>query len=195
MLGVQLTVMPRFQLTPFPNKSQITEQIPSIDVVINGQIERAESTIEVHYVVSGDLSRVLWPTFNSSHQRKNELWNHTCFELFILPIHHSQYCEYNLSPSGSWNAYGFSGYRAGKQNLPIDAIEIRMEQDTENSCVLNSSIPLIDTARSSTAMVGISAVIEDRQHRLHYYALTHMGERPDFHLKESFIIELSNESV
>lgn len=187
--------MPQFHLIPFPNNHLETGQLPTLDVAISGQIERIASTINLHYLVNGDISKILWPVFKRNGPRQPDLWQHTCFELFIWPLHQTQYYEYNLSPSGGWNAYGFSDYRNGKRDLPIDAIEIRIDQDTQNSFALNCSIAIVDTAPSSIIKVGISAVIEDQQQRQHFFALSHRGKRPDFHLKESFTIELNNEAV
>jgi len=183
--------MPRFHLTPFPSNSPDSEQKTSLDLSIDGEIERKESTIDLVYVASGALSEVLWPTFVAHYQRKDELWKHTCFELFILATNGTKYYEYNFSPSGNWNAYIFDDYRKGQQDLAIDKIEIEMEREHENKIILNSSIPLIETTQASTFKVGISAVIEDQKHQHHYYALSHLGERPDFHIHKSFILSLN----
>ena len=184
--------MPQFHLIPFPTNYPDSEQSSSIDLNIDGQIERNQSTITIHYEVSGDLSKVLWPTFIAHYQRKDGLWKHTCFELFILPANNSEYYEYNFSPSGNWNAYIFDDYRKGQQDLPLDKIEIELEREGEDKIILNSSIPLIDAVQPATFKVGISAVIEDQQHQHHYYALSHIGERPDFHIHESFTLALDD---
>jgi len=182
--------MPQFHLIPFPTNSPDSEQLTSLNLSIDGEIERNDSTIDLVYVASGDLSRVLWPTFVAHYQRKDGLWKHTCFELFIFPTNDTKYYEYNFSPSGNWNAYIFDDYRKGQRDLAFDKIEIEMKHEHQNKISLNCSIPLIDSIRASAFKVGISAVIEDQQHQHHYYALSHLGERPDFHLHESFTLSL-----
>ena len=56
-------------------------------------------------------------------QRTDELWKHSCFELFVRPDRGSGYYEFNFSPSGEWAAYRFSDYRAGMnaidRSLPV----------------------------------------------------------------------------
>ena len=38
--------------------------------------------------------------------------------------------------------------------------------------------------------LGLTAVIENAQRQLGYWALRHAGDRPDFHLPDSFEIEI-----
>lgn len=43
--------------------------------------------------------------------RADELWQTTCFELFLRRPGEETYLEYNFAPSGQWAAYGFDAYR------------------------------------------------------------------------------------
>ena len=47
-------------------------------------------------------------------QRRDGLWQHTCFEAFFGVLGSDDYWEFNLAPSGDWNVYRFAGYRAGQ---------------------------------------------------------------------------------
>ena len=51
--------------------------------------------------------------------RADELWKHTCCELFLLNPADNSYLEFNFSPSGQWAAYRFDSYRAGMRNLDV----------------------------------------------------------------------------
>ena len=51
----------------------------------------------------------------------DDLWQHTCFELFIGAKNDAEYYEFNFSPSGEWAAYEFRNYRDGE---PIHAEEL-----------------------------------------------------------------------
>ena len=57
-------------------------------------------------------------------RRANDLWQHTCFELFLMDPDSGRYLEFNFSPSGQWAAYGFDGYRAGRRDLEVAAPRI-----------------------------------------------------------------------
>jgi hypothetical protein len=52
-------------------------------------------------------------------ERTDELWLHTCFELFLLDPESGAYREFNFAPSGRWAAYSFDGYREGRRPLEV----------------------------------------------------------------------------
>ena len=52
-------------------------------------------------------------------QRTVGLWEHTCFELFLMDPSSGSYFEFNFSPSGEWAAYRFDSYRAGRRDLDV----------------------------------------------------------------------------
>ena len=45
---------------------------------------------------------------------------------------------------------------------------------------------------ASSLRLGLSAVIEETDGRLSYWALAHPGERPDFHHRDSFVLPLEH---
>lgn len=52
-------------------------------------------------------------------KRTEGLWEHTCFELFLMEPASGTYFEFNFSPSGQWAAYRFDSYRAGRRDLEV----------------------------------------------------------------------------
>jgi hypothetical protein len=120
------------------------------------------------------------------------LWRRTCFEAF-LGLGQGDYLEFNLSPSGRWAAYRFSGYRAEMTPLagwPQPVIELVKGED---SLVLKarldlSGLPGLDPA--APWRLGLSAVIEDAQGRMGYWALAHPAGKPDFHHPDGFACEV-----
>ena len=54
----------------------------------------------------------------SSKERQDNLWKHTCFEAFFARPDSEQYWELNVAPSGHWNLYQFDGYRSGGREEP-----------------------------------------------------------------------------
>ena len=75
--------------------------------------------LAVRFVVEADMSRIVLPR-SRQPARADELWRHTCFEVFVGLPESEAYCELNFSPSGEWAIYGFVGYRRG-----MAAIEVR----------------------------------------------------------------------
>ena len=72
---------------------------------------RGVATLTVSYVVEGDLERVRLPRPRPP-ARAEQLWQHTCCEMFVARNGSPAYHEFNFSPSGEWNAYRFAGYRS-----------------------------------------------------------------------------------
>jgi hypothetical protein len=117
--------------------------------------------------------------------RADGLWNHTCFEVFVLRNGSNEYREYNFAPSGAWAAYQFANYRAGMAALaetPTGAQWRSGEDSLELHVILE--VP------EGGLRVGCSAVLETSAGALSYWALRHPSEKPDFHDAAAFIVEL-----
>lgn len=107
------------------------------------------------------------------------LWQHTCFEVFAARPGMPGYHEFNLSPSGEYAVYSFTGYRAGMTQLKlVPSIFFQGNR-------LEARIPL-----KSPLLLGLSAVIEEKSGRKSYWALKHAPGRPDFHHPEAFALNL-----
>lgn len=121
--------------------------------------------------------------------RADELWRHTCFELFVRPVDGPAYFEFNLSPSGQWAAYAFDDYRAGMRDLdlPVDP-HIELERQGE-TFVLEADVDLAAIAQGKL-LAGLSAVIEEVDGTKSYWALNHPPGAPDFHHPDCFALEL-----
>ena len=158
---------------------------------ITGRIVRQSNKLIIHYKLSGPLSELVIPALADIPARKKALWEETCFEFFIGTKNSGQYREFNLSSAGHWNVYSFNAYRQGMQEeqaftaLPFS---IRMQPDNlllSLELDLGKVIPV-----NQTIEVAISAVIKPLSGNLTYWALNHPGPQADFHLRDSFIIDL-----
>jgi len=114
--------------------------------------------------------------------------------VFIAEKGQQSYWEFNFSPSGEWAAYAFESYRDGG---PIDddglhpKIQVR---SAANSFELDAIVRLdrLPLARPGTSLrLGLSAVIEENDGTLSYWALKHPTGKPDFHHPDSFDLELA----
>lgn len=117
--------------------------------------------------------------------RKNELWKETCFECFFAVGGLSQYFEFNGSTSGDWALYSFDDYRQGMKEVSLSSNPklLRFEK-AEGKTICQWHIPYFTKAILSNA--SITAVIKSGA-EVSYWALKHAGDKPDFHLRESFI--------
>jgi hypothetical protein len=121
--------------------------------------------------------------------RADELWQTTCFELFLMPEGGNAYCEFNLSPSERWAAYDFAGYRDGMSDRPL-------EREPQGTMRLGSSFAIFDAAIPLGALprgdchMNVAAVIEEQGGMKSFWALAQPAEKPDFHDPACFLATL-----
>lgn len=148
--------------------------------------------LHVRYVVMGNIGELRIPPVTES-ARRDELWQHTCFEAFIGAAASTAYCEFNFAPSTQWAAYCFDGYRRGMR-VADEIGTPRMDVRVDDGCfVLNAALQLDRVpglAGDAIWRVGLSAVIEDADGRKSYWALAHPPGQPDFHHSDCFALEL-----
>ena len=148
--------------------------------------------IALGYILRGELDRLLIPTPRTPC-RRDRLWQHTCFESFIGAASSPAYVEFNFSPSGEWATYAFRAYRDGGsiENDDLDPqIVVRREVETlELSAIIRlDRLPAIQS--DGTIRLGLSAVVEELDGSLSYWALNHPPGKPDFHHPDNFAFEL-----
>lgn len=122
-----------------------------------------------------------------------QLWEHTCFELFIGVDGVAAYHEFNLAPSGAWAAFEFARYRevtalGDKALAPRIAVRRpsgRLELDA--TVALDRLSP---AHRGAALRLALAAVVEDRDGALSYWALQHPPGKPDFHDGAAFALRL-----
>ncbi|MBA3921078.1 MAG: DOMON-like domain-containing protein [Nostocaceae cyanobacterium] len=171
-----------FSLQPF-HKSESSEQ----KIIV--RITRNIHHFTIRYVLIGNLQDVAIAPLSDTPVRKHELWADTCFEFFLGIPNSTRYWEFNLSPSGNWNVYRFDGYRQGMQEetaftqLPFSI------QSQSDSLTLTLDIDLEPIISQQPLKIGVTAVI-NLNNQLTYWALTHVGTEADFHLRDSFMIQL-----
>lgn len=152
----------------------------------------ADGGLRLRYRVEGTLERVSVPA-RQQCSRREDLWRHTCFEAFLAARESPAYCEFNFSPSTEWAAWGFASYRNGRSELACPAappIQVErspnhLQLEAEIDCMILSGLP----GRGPLAL-GLSAVIEELDGRLGYWALAHPALQPDFHDPEGFVLDV-----
>lgn len=156
-----------------------------------------EGGLRLRYFVDGDVSALRIPP-PASPQRRDGLWEHTCFEAFVGGQGSRAYCEFNFSPSTEWAAFGFSGYRTGMVPLEYSTVPTVAASVTEDRLALEAVIPLealLALPGDDTLVLGLAAVIEDQDGRLSFWALAHRAEKPDFHSAAGFVLEIERAST
>jgi hypothetical protein len=155
---------------------------------ISAHVHKAGQSIEVTYVLEGNLPRVLVPRRGPPRRAQN-LWQHTCFEIFVRRRNQPGYREFNFSPSGEWSALDFTRYRRGTP-LSDDRLDPRITVSSSATRFELKAIAHHEIVEGKL-LVALSAVIEDASGALTYWALKHPPGAPDFHHADGFALELA----
>lgn len=182
-----------FSLQPFPMAG------PPRHLKIAGHIVRYPRALSVRYTLLGDPAELVIPPPAELPARRNELWKDTCFELFLAPADSPRYWEFNLSPAGHWNVYRFSAYRHGMREEPaFTSLPFRVRKGVSSlshefglELSLELEIELDALLRPGQLLeAAVSAVMLHTDGEVTWWALTHPGQKADFHGRDSFIIRL-----
>jgi len=103
----------------------VCEAVSGIEVDI---ARRPDGGVTLRYLVSGSIEDVLLPQPDAP-VRAHQLWEHSCFELFIRPARGEGYCEFNFAPSRQWAAYSFRRHRSGMADIQVGAPAIICSRD------------------------------------------------------------------
>ncbi|MBD2681212.1 MULTISPECIES: DOMON-like domain-containing protein [Nostoc] len=174
-----------FSLQPFPS----TESLANLE--ITGDISRDINQLSIGYNLTADLKEIVVAPPSNTPSRKHQLWEDTCFEFFLGIKNSQQYWEFNLSPAGHWNVYRFDAYRQGmREETALTILPFDVKNHTDK-LVLTLNIDLDKIISPEQIIeVAITTVIKCKDNGVTYWALTHRGTKPDFHLRDSFILEL-----
>ena len=148
----------------------------------------ADGALTLRYELAGDPAGLRIPLARPAG-RCDGLWRHTCCEAFIGEVGTAAYREFNLSPSGEWQAYAFADYRAGGLLEPATAPAIATESHADRF-ILVARIPPQNLPAGPLLRIGLCAVLEDRDGGLSYWALRHTPGKPDFHHPDTFVLEI-----
>lgn len=153
--------------------------------------------LAVRFALEADMSRVALPRLQRS-ARTDELWRHTCFEVFVALPDSDAYCELNFSPSTEWAMYGFVGYRRGMTPIEVRRPPRVAVRPTPHGLVLEAVTYLAELPMpqpGAPLRAGVAAVVEEKDGRLTYWALTHPSALPDFHHRLGFVLQVGTQSA
>ena len=163
---------------------------PPAAYAISVTLMKSNEEISAEFQLLGDTTSIRWPQPVAQAQPGHELWKHTCFELFRAQPNSPEYWEYNFSPSRQWAIYAFKDYRQAAPLSVTNTPIIELPQLSDTAFTLQVRFNLEPPLHNKSLIIGVSAVIETIDDQRHYYALKHCSDKPDFHLRESFILEI-----
>jgi len=169
-------------LAPFASAQDLPISAIEVDAV-----RTLGGRLDLTYRVFGVTSQLSLPD-TAPAQRTDELWRHTCLEVFVQAVGEPGYLEFNFSPSGQWASYRFDDYRLGmaaSEVIPSLAI-----QRPDDGLELTATLYLPALADADWC-IALCAVIESVEGRHSYWSLAHPPGKPDFHHAASFALTLA----
>ena len=149
-------------------------------------------TVEFQYVLRGEIARLRVPPIRRE-ARADRLWQHTCFEAFIMAPDTAGYYELNFAPSRQWAAYRFNTYREKNPATHLDAPPEISVRRFDDRLEVDAGVRLHELSGLRGAprlQLALSAVVEAQSGTLSYWALKHAPGKPDFHHRDGFVLEL-----
>ncbi|RPF72598.1 DOMON-like domain-containing protein [Aurantiacibacter spongiae] len=146
-----------------------------------------DSWMRVRWRIDGP-GKLVVPRF-AGRGRADNLWETTCFEMFVQQPGDTGYSEFNLSPSERWAAYDFTAPREGMS-------ERDFAREPDCAMRMGQAMAIFDAALPRSQMpeppfaVGLAAVIEEEGGVKSYWSLCHNSEKPDFHDPACFTASL-----
>ena len=166
--------------------SNLTSVVEHVAVELHGGLNE---TMVLKFIILADIDRLKIPLAVpvGLDAPTDNLWMHTCFELFVAEDGETGYTEFNFSPSGQWAVYHFDDYRIGMRPDVLEPPVISVEEFDGR---LTATIDLGYRFYGDSLNVGLSAIIEETDGAKSYWALAHPPGKPDFHHKDCFALQL-----
>lgn len=164
----------------------------SVGCVQGIEVERRVESEQLHlnYRLQAPPGQLCLPAWQGVRPGE-QLWQHTCFELFVRGSASPRYLEFNFSPCGAYACYAFDTYREPSASafptVRPDMAVVRLERVFQ----LSASLPLSTLASLQAPYVlALSTVVEDCDGALSFWALRHSSDKPDFHHPGAFVLRM-----
>lgn len=149
-----------------------------------GRITLDGAWLRLRWRLEGAASLIV-PKF-AGKGRADNLWQTTCFELFLQAEDEAGYIELNLSPSERWAAYSFTAPRENVSEFPMPREPDCTLRQGRSMAIFDAAVPLA-TLPAQPWRCGMTAVLEEAGGIKSYWALAHRKTHPDFHDPSCFL--------
>jgi hypothetical protein len=153
--------------------------------------QREGASLQLRYDLRGPLEQLRLPPPASTPERRDGLWEGTCFEAFLAETGIEGYRELNLSPAGHWNLYRLDGYRRGLRPDPqVQALPFQHTMAADHlQLTLTLDLTPLDLAQAVLEL-ALTTVLQHGDGSCSFLALSHPGAEADFHRRDGFLLRL-----
>ena len=121
-------------------------------------------------------------------ERRDGLWNTTCFEAFVALPGCTTYWEINLSAHGDWALYRFDDYRQGQHPQELAEPPLIRLRSWHHQLRLDARVPLAPWWPNAICPdLALSCVLDRGEAGLSHWAVRHPQHRADFHDRSTFV--------
>lgn len=176
-----------YELVPFKPSSQTSK------IKIYAEAFKTDGELQINFIIEDKNKLLYLGDDQKTPSRKHELWKTTCFETFFGLEGKDAYWELNLSTGGSWNFYSFDAYRntsEPREESKVTKIGFKKLQEDDHITRLEVTIPIQSLNLNGKLEVSLNSVIEFKNKEKAYFAIKHVGDKPDFHQRDSFVCNL-----
>ncbi len=172
-----------FELVPFEKRND--------DLSVSVSAHPRGGFCFVEYTLRGNLTDIVRPE-EVDHERADELWLNSCFELFAkFSPESKEYLEYNFGFDGRWNLFQFDDHCSGKKEIDLDELDNTVRCGTK---VVRVSVMLPWEIFEQT-MCGFAAILKHSDGSRSFWALGHDSETADLHNDKFFSATLTPEAI
>jgi hypothetical protein len=173
----------------YPHPATPARAVKGIEVAITLS---GEGAMWLRYHVEVDEALIV-TGIPAPPNRRDGLWQTTCFEAFIAETGNKAYLEFNFAPSSEWAAYHFTDYREGMANIElVSAPQIGLDTGASHFS-LEADVMLPAPWAGRSLEISLSAVLETCDGAKSYWAFKYPAGNPDFHHRDCFALKLSAE--
>lgn len=166
------------------------EKVENIALV--AAVEDISATrINIAFWVTDPYQQIIYPESLAQAERRDYLWEQTCFEIFLGIQQQDAYREVNLATSGAWQIYQFEEYRYPDTMPPAYAQDVEIVQFQRTKYGLNVVLDLkhwllVNKVKLNEVYLGLTAVIQTKSQNYHF-AMQHSTQNADFHNKRDWL--------
>ncbi len=161
-------------------KVKLIEHLSISPYTVTACYRRQGECLELSFNIEGDMSSIVFPELKNRPIRQHNLWQHTCFEVFLQSPMSKNYLELNLSPHGPWQCYEFSSYRKNRAES-LKVISVRSQNfQGKNSYRCSFALNFFEEGILLYTQIKPACVLKSKQ-QLTYWSTEHSSTKPDFH--------------
>ena len=165
---------------------RVLTSCPHIDnIKIEAEIEIKNQKLYLQFSLLGSTDIYTFESFKAI-KRADNLWEKSCFELFIANRISNAYWEINISSTGEWNLYQFDAYKQGMREIELTTQPLIQTQQDQDSFTISFELDIAELNLSDSLNINLATILLTKENSRTFWTINPV-EKPDFHNQNGFI--------